>query len=135
MVRIGGCQPTGVLDTRKVRDWAKAEGIDIRERGRVPAEVIEKHKADGPRPNIAPRPSPRDSLVVISGDAYHGPGHSRRDRQRLPSAAIANCRSVTRITAYVSPCYGVGQYKASYTWPSRFRVSSLADVLTASLVF
>ena len=33
------------LDTRKVREWARAQGIDIRERGRVPAEVIEKYKA------------------------------------------------------------------------------------------
>ena len=32
-------------DTRKVREWAKAQGIDIKERGRVPAEVIEKYKA------------------------------------------------------------------------------------------
>jgi hypothetical protein len=35
------------LDTRKVREWAKTEGIDIKERGRVPAEVIEKYKAAG----------------------------------------------------------------------------------------
>ena len=34
-------------DTRKVREWARAEGIDIKERGRVPAEVIEKYKAAG----------------------------------------------------------------------------------------
>ena len=35
------------LDTRKVREWARAEGIDIKERGRVPAEVIEKYQAAG----------------------------------------------------------------------------------------
>ena len=40
-----GRRPSGVTDTRKVREWARAEGIDIRERGRVPAEVIEKYKA------------------------------------------------------------------------------------------
>ena len=34
-------------DTRKVREWAKGQGIDIKERGRVPAEVIEKYKAAG----------------------------------------------------------------------------------------
>jgi hypothetical protein len=37
----------GAPDTRKVREWARAEGIDIKERGRVPAEVIEKYKAAG----------------------------------------------------------------------------------------
>ena len=40
-----GRRPADVLDTRKVREWARAEGIDIKERGRVPAEVIEKYKA------------------------------------------------------------------------------------------
>ena len=34
-------------DARKVREWARTEGIDIKERGRVPAEVIEKYKAAG----------------------------------------------------------------------------------------
>ncbi len=42
-----GRRGDAVLDTRKVREWAKAEGIDIKERGRVPAEVIEKYKAAG----------------------------------------------------------------------------------------
>src|SRR6202035_2632161 len=40
-----GRRGDGAPDTRKVREWARAEGIDIKERGRVPAEVIEKHKA------------------------------------------------------------------------------------------
>jgi hypothetical protein len=42
-----GRRPASSLDTRKVREWARAEGIDIKERGRVPAEVIEKYKAAG----------------------------------------------------------------------------------------
>jgi hypothetical protein len=42
-----GRRDDSALDTRKVREWAKAEGIDIKERGRVPAEVIEKYKAAG----------------------------------------------------------------------------------------
>lgn len=42
-----GRRPAGVPDTRKVREWARAEGIDIKERGRVPAGVIEKYKAAG----------------------------------------------------------------------------------------
>ena len=43
----GASRPGGVLDPRKVREWAKGQGIDIKERGRVPAEVIEKYKAGG----------------------------------------------------------------------------------------
>ena len=42
-----GRRPAGVLDTRKVREWARGQGIDIKERGRVPAEVIEKYQAAG----------------------------------------------------------------------------------------
>jgi nucleoid-associated protein Lsr2 len=42
---LRGRRGDGSLDTRKVREWARAEGIDIKERGRVPAEVIEKYKA------------------------------------------------------------------------------------------
>jgi hypothetical protein len=33
------------FDTHKVREWAKASGIDIKERGRVPADVVAKYKA------------------------------------------------------------------------------------------
>jgi hypothetical protein len=40
-----GRRGTDVVDTRKVREWAKEQGIDIKERGRVPAEVIAKYKA------------------------------------------------------------------------------------------
>ncbi len=45
--RSRGRRPAGVPDTRKVREWAKEQGIDIKERGRVPAGVIEKYKAAG----------------------------------------------------------------------------------------
>ena len=42
-----GRRPADPLDTRRVREWARAEGIDVKERGRVPAEVIERYKAAG----------------------------------------------------------------------------------------
>ena len=32
------------VDTAKVREWAKGQGIEIKERGRVPADVVEKYK-------------------------------------------------------------------------------------------
>ena len=38
---------SAAVDTAKVREWARGQGIDVRERGRVPAEVIEKYKAAG----------------------------------------------------------------------------------------
>jgi hypothetical protein len=33
------------LDTHKVREWAKDNGFDIKERGRVPADVVASYKA------------------------------------------------------------------------------------------
>ena len=33
------------LNTAEVREWAKAQGIEVKDRGRVPAEVVVKFKA------------------------------------------------------------------------------------------
>jgi hypothetical protein len=32
------------VDTAKVREWAKGQGIEVKERGRVPADVLEQYK-------------------------------------------------------------------------------------------
>ena len=32
------------VDTAKVRDWAKGQGIEVKDRGRVPADVVEQYK-------------------------------------------------------------------------------------------
>ena len=32
------------VDNSKVREWARGQGIEIKERGRVPANVLEKYK-------------------------------------------------------------------------------------------
>ena len=33
------------LNTTEVREWAKAQGMDVKDRGRVPAELVVKFKA------------------------------------------------------------------------------------------
>ena len=33
------------LNTTEVREWAKAQGIDVKDRGRVPAELVVKFQA------------------------------------------------------------------------------------------
>ena len=33
------------LNTTEVREWAKTQGIDVKDRGRVPAELVAKFKA------------------------------------------------------------------------------------------
>ena len=37
--------PASGVDTTEVREWAKAEGIEVKDRGRVPAELVVKFKA------------------------------------------------------------------------------------------
>jgi hypothetical protein len=39
-----GRRPGGAIDSTKVREWAKAEGYDIKDRGRVPAELVAKYQ-------------------------------------------------------------------------------------------
>ena len=35
---------SAAVDTAKVRDWAKEQGIDVKHRGRVPANVVEQYQ-------------------------------------------------------------------------------------------
>ena len=32
------------VDTAKVREWAKEQGIDVKDRGRIPASVVEQYQ-------------------------------------------------------------------------------------------
>jgi Lsr2 len=41
----GRSAPVSGLNTTEVREWAKAQGIDVKDRGRVPAELVVKFKA------------------------------------------------------------------------------------------
>jgi len=41
----GGRRGAEAVDTAKVREWAKGQGIDIKDRGRVPANIVEKYRA------------------------------------------------------------------------------------------
>ena len=43
--RSGRKAPPDALNTTEVREWAKAQGIDVKDRGRVPAELVVKFKA------------------------------------------------------------------------------------------
>ena len=35
---------SAAVDTAKVREWAKGQGIEVKGRGRVPADVVERYK-------------------------------------------------------------------------------------------
>ena len=43
--RTGRRPAVGGLDTTEVRDWAKSQGIEVKDRGRIPADLIAKFKA------------------------------------------------------------------------------------------
>jgi Lsr2 len=38
--------PVGGLDTTEIHEWAWAQGIEVKDRGRVPADLMVKFKAD-----------------------------------------------------------------------------------------
>ena len=44
-VRSSCKAPASGLNTTEVREWAKAQGIEVKDRGRVPAELVVKFKA------------------------------------------------------------------------------------------
>jgi hypothetical protein len=44
-VRSGGKAPANGVNTTEIREWAKAQGIEVKDRGRVPAELVVKFKA------------------------------------------------------------------------------------------
>ena len=43
--RAGRRAPVSTLDPTEVREWAKAQGIEVKDRGRVPAELVARFKA------------------------------------------------------------------------------------------
>jgi hypothetical protein len=43
--RSGRKAQPNTLNTTEVRDWAKAQGIEVKDRGRIPAELVVKFKA------------------------------------------------------------------------------------------
>ena len=43
--RGGRRASAGGVDSTEVREWAKAQGINVKDRGRVPAELVVKFKA------------------------------------------------------------------------------------------
>jgi Lsr2 len=43
--RAGTRAGTGKVNPAEVRDWAKAQGMDVNDRGRVPAELMVKFRA------------------------------------------------------------------------------------------
>ena len=39
-----GRRGASVIDTHKVREWAKEQGIEIKDRGRVPANIVAQYR-------------------------------------------------------------------------------------------
>lgn len=42
--RSAGRRSPGAVDTHKVREWAREQGIEIKDRGRVPADIVEQYR-------------------------------------------------------------------------------------------
>jgi hypothetical protein len=44
-VRNGRKAPASKVNTTEIREWAKAQGIEVKDRGRVPAELVVKFQS------------------------------------------------------------------------------------------
>lgn len=44
--RAGRKAAAGGLNTSVVREWARTQGIEVKDRGRVPAEIVAKYRKD-----------------------------------------------------------------------------------------
>ena len=68
--RGGRRAPAGGVDSTEVREWAKAQGIEVKDRGRVPAELVVKFKAAtaAPRGAVLYRPRSGQGLEEVSLD-------------------------------------------------------------------
>ncbi len=47
------------VDTAKVREWAKGQGIEVKDRGRVPAGVVEQYQTAAGTSTLQRRPANR----------------------------------------------------------------------------
>jgi hypothetical protein len=63
------------LDTAEVRQWARAQGIEVKDRGRIPAELV-----------VRARRRPKGRIRNVAD-------HSRTPSQRVP-AVTERCRSI-----------------------------------------
>jgi Lsr2 len=45
--RVRKSAPSSNTDTKAIRKWAEANGIEVSARGRIPADVIEKYRLAG----------------------------------------------------------------------------------------
>ena len=85
------------LNTTEVREWAKAQGIEVKDRGRVPAELVVKFKED--RCKVGWERTP-----TRQGDG----AHSHADVSDLPNAyhALVDMLSQRPVCRSSSSDYG-----------------------------
>ena len=74
------------VNTTEVREWAKGQGIDVKDRGRVPAELVVKFKAAQTAP-VAPvvTPEPAGETETADGDKPTRRRTSRKPKETAPA--------------------------------------------------
>jgi Lsr2 len=74
--RSGRRASGNTLNSTEVRDWARSQGIEVKDRGRVPAELIVKFKAATGELDTAENWSPERSrpVAAVDNDVDNGAG-------------------------------------------------------------
>jgi hypothetical protein len=44
--RRGAANTTQAPDTKAIRQWAREQGLEVSERGRIPAEIVERYERE-----------------------------------------------------------------------------------------
>ena len=57
------------IDTHKIREWARGQGIEIKDRGRIPADIVEKY-----RQATGQKQDPGLDMAATSDISWTGPG-------------------------------------------------------------
>jgi nucleoid-associated protein Lsr2 len=97
--------------SRDIRAWAQAQGIQLSERGRIPANIAAQYEAEagrgsrrlaaGPRPRRQPAPSPRRADILYltpgpgAGRLAGAPPYSARSSQ-VSWSSVAVSQAVSR---------------------------------------
>jgi len=75
--RGGATDPDKSSDAQKARDWARAQGIEVSARGRVPAEIMSQYldatKRNTPAGTVTPQAAVASDTPLIPGDVPMAP--------------------------------------------------------------
>lgn len=79
-------------DTTEIREWAKAQGLKVSDRGRIPAEVVAKYLARNDAKLPEPEPKEPTPLVAVPNPEFKPAEDPTREADKKPPARTGRGR-------------------------------------------